>query len=338
MDATTEIARAVLYEGYLLWPYRHTALKNQRRWTFGGVYPEPFCREHGEGDRWWMRTECLLEAPAEAMVQAAVRFLHLLQRQPARVVEGELQPVDELVVGGERYIAWDEAQEGEVLLPPLSLAALREPYRQAVEIADGRAVEWLSDAGDEVVGALLAEWETLSGRVELGAEELGAGLWRVSLTLENTASWAGGGRAAAQRRTFCSTNAVLRTSDGGFISLTDPPAEHRAAAEACRNEGVWPVLVGEEGERCTLLCSPMILPDYPRVAPESPGDLFDGGEIDQLLILSILSLTEEEQAEVRATDPKAREILERCAALSLEQLARLHGAIRDMRSVSLPGR
>jgi hypothetical protein len=336
MDATDEIARAVLYEGYLLWPYRHSALKNQQRWTFGGVYPEPFCREQDEGDRWSMRTECLLEAPAEATVQATIRCLHVLRRQPARVVEGELVRVDSLEVGGERHHAWDEAQERELLLPPLSLAALREPYRQEVEIAGGSAVEWLAGAGEESAGALVREWEALSGRVALGTEALSEGLWRVSLTLENTAPWVGGGRVAAQRRTFCSTHAVLRTSGGGFVSLTDPPAEHRAAAEACSNEGVWPVLVGGEGERYTLLCSPMILPDYPRVAPESPGDLFDGGEIDQLLILSILSLTEEEQAEMRATDPKARAILERCATLSSEQLAQLHGAIRDMRPVSIP--
>ena len=65
------------------------------------------------------------------------------------------------------------------------------------------------------------------------------------------------------------------------------------------------------------------------IAPESPGDLFDGGEIDQLLILNILSLTEEEKAEMRATDPRAREILERTEALTPEELMRLHGTIRE---------
>ncbi|MCW3028142.1 MAG: hypothetical protein JWN81_1353 [Solirubrobacterales bacterium] len=79
-----------------------------------------------------------------------------------------------------------------------------------------------------------------------------------------------------------------------------------------------------------MLCSPIILEDHPRIAPESPGDLFDGGEIDQLLILNILSLTDEEKAEMRATDPRAREILERTEALTPDQLMRLHGTIREL--------
>jgi hypothetical protein len=93
------------------------------------------------------------------------------------------------------------------------------------------------------------------------------------------------------------------------------------------------VLVGEPGERHTMLSSPIILDEYPRVAPESPGDLFDGGEIDQLLTLNILSLTDEEKAEMRASDPRAREILDRTEALTEQELMRLHGAIRDLRVV-----
>src|SRR5205085_9117298 len=98
------------------------------------------------------------------------------------------------------------------------------------------------------------------------------------------------------------------------------------AASACRNIGSWPVPVGGSD---TILCSPIILEDYPRIAPESPGDLFDGGEIDQLLILNILSLTDEEKAEMAASDPRAREILERTEALAPEQLMALHGTVRE---------
>ena len=132
------------------------------------------------------------------------------------------------------------------------------------------------------------------------------------------------------RRTFCSTHTVLRATGGEFVSLTDPPERLRAAAAACQNVGTWPVLVGEPGQRDTLLASPIILEDHPRVAPESPGDLFDGGEIDQLLVLNILALTEEEKAEMRAADPRTRAILERTEALTPDQLMRLHGAIRDV--------
>ena len=93
------------------------------------------------------------------------------------------------------------------------------------------------------------------------------------------------------------------------------------------------MLVGEPGARDTLLSSPIILEDHPRIAPESPGDLFDGGEIDEMLVLNILSLTDEEKAEMRDSDPRTREILERTEALTPEELMRLHGTIRDLRVV-----
>jgi hypothetical protein len=138
-----------------------------------------------------------------------------------------------------------------------------------------------------------------------------------------------GSREAALARTLCSTHTLLHARGGTFISLTDPPRDLAAAAEACENVGTWPVLVGEAGDASTMLSSPIILEDHPRIAPESPGDLFDGGEIDGLLVLNILSLTDEEKAEMRASDPRAREILERTEALTPEQLMALHGTIRE---------
>jgi hypothetical protein len=99
----------------------------------------------------------------------------------------------------------------------------------------------------------------------------------------------------------------------------------REAAQGCRNSGVWPILVGEEGDRSAMLCSPIILEDHPQIAPESPGDLFDGGEIDQMLILNILALSDEERREMAESDPRAQEILERCSALGPEELMSLHG-------------
>jgi hypothetical protein len=96
-------------------------------------------------------------------------------------------------------------------------------------------------------------------------------------------------------------------------------------ATACWNAGCWPVLVGEPGQTDTMLASPIILEDHPRIAPESPGDMFDGGEIDQLLVLNILALTDEEKAEMAACDPRAAEILARVENLDPEQLMCLHG-------------
>ena len=333
-DAVRRIADAVLYEGYILWPYRRSALKNQRRWTFGGVYPEGHSRAHPD-DAAVMRTQCLVEGPPEATVDVRVRFLHVVTRRVARAAPGGgLEPVDELTVGGERHVGWEEAAEREAGTGAVTLGALAErSCRVPVAVPAGVREEALLEPGGDVrAGALLRSWEGLSGAVEAGAGRLGEQLWRLTVTVTNTTPFAPeDGREAALARTFCSTHTVLRAAAGGaFVSLTDPPAALRAQADACENRGTWPVLVGEPGERHTLLSSPIILEDHPRVAPESPGDMFDGAEIDGLLRLSILSMTDEEKAEMRAADPRAREILERTEAMTPEELMRLHGTVRDL--------
>jgi hypothetical protein len=307
VDPVRAIADAMLYEGYLLWPYRRSATKNQRRWTFGGVYPRGHAERHPD-DPWTMRTELLLESGDPDRVQVSVRFLQVVARQ----VYAGSEPVDELTAGGRRHLSWDEAVEREVTLEGPGCAPVAIPAGSAGEHLPG--------------GALVRSWESLEGAVRVTSEPVGAGIVRIAVEISNTTPWEDDDREAALRRTFCSCHTVLRTASGEFVSQTDPPERLRTAAAACRNERTWPVLVSGHD---TVLSSPIILEDHPRIAPESPGDLFDGGEIDQLLVLNILSLTDEEKAEMRDSDPRAREILERTEALTDEQLMRLHGAIRE---------
>ena len=329
MDPIRAIADAVLYEGYILWPYRKSATKNQQRWTFGGVYP----RAHSEGredDPWEMRTQCLVATGQETSIEVAVRFLHVVRRQVARQTAGGLEPVEELRVEGERHLSWDEAVERELTLPALRLAHGRSATSLPVTVAAGEEQEELVDAAGEPVGAVLRSWEALEGTIEVEAEPVDPGLQRITVRIANNSpSAAGGPRDQALRRTFCSCHTVLRAAGGEFVSLTDPPERLAAEAGACRNQGTWPVLVGEAPDATTLLSSPIILEDYPRIAPESPGDLFDGGEIDQMLVLNILSLTAEEKAEMRDSDPRTREILERTEALTEAEMMQLHGTIRE---------
>jgi len=126
-----------------------------------------------------------------------------------------------------------------------------------------------------------------------------------------------------------STHTILSVRSGRFVSLIDPPESDKQAAEECQNIGTWPVLAGDPQADDQLLSSPIILYDYPRVAPESPGDLFDGTEIDQLLTLNILALSDEDKAEMRATDHRARVILERTESLTARHFMRLHGTLRE---------
>jgi hypothetical protein len=281
MDPVRKIADAVLYEGYILWPYRRSALKNSQRWTFGGVYPPTWSREHPD-DRSRVVTECAFRG--EPHPEVTIRFLQVVRRQLYRGDEA----VDQLELNGELYLSWEEAVERELGEGPIRIDA-------------GSEREELGGSA-----AIVRSWHALEGRVEVEVED-----GRVRVVIENETPFDGESREQAVSRSFCSTHAVL----------TGP--EFTGAGSD--NEGLWPALVGDGH---TMLSAPIILEDFPQIAPESPGDLFDGGEIDQLLTLNILSLTDEEKAEMRASDPRAREILERTEALSQEELMRLHGSIR----------
>jgi hypothetical protein len=266
MNQVDAIARAVLYEGYLLYPYGASSLKNRQRFTFGGVYPPAF-------DVSAMQTQCLLEGdPAD--LDVTVRFLQLL------------------------------------------------PSGEAVERA--------------VSGPGIIAFDGIQGRVDVQHEFVQPGLRRLSVTITNTSEVRPQDREEALLHTMLSTHAVLRTSAGAFVSMTDPPEALRAAVATCKNVGVWPVLVGEPNQRDTILASPIILEDYPRVADESKGDFFDATEVDELLSLSIMSLTDEEKDEMRE-DARTRQLLERTESLSADDLMRLHGVMRGARLLNEDG-
>ena len=345
LDRVAGIARAVLYEGYLLYPYRPSSLKNQQRWTFGAVFPQAYAERGDSGDAWLMQTQALVRGPSEARLDCRIRFLHLVRRElgtaPAR--GGPITPAAALVVGDEALVPWDETVEREVAVPQALLGELAiSPVRLLFEIPASRDVNWVEPAGGGV-GAVIRTAQDLRGRLVIGAEALTPSLHRLTVRIENLTSPPSGcalTRETAQAWAFASTHTVIQAHGAGFISLTDPPSEFVAQAAACENIGTWPVLVGkeaggkegegggEEGEDDLLLSSPIILPDYPQIAPESHGDLFDGCEIDEILTLRILTLTDAEKQEMAAADPHARALLERTERLSPEELSSLHGALR----------
>jgi hypothetical protein len=331
VDRAKKIAEAVLYEGYLLWPYRRSARKNQQRWTFGGVYPRAYSEARGEDDPWIMQTQCLVVGDEETAVEVKSRFLHVTERMVAKKSGETLEFVEELRVGGELYLPWDEATEREIAVGRFKLSELELPKQVGIDILGGSKEEPLAEPAGEVVGVLVRGWRTLRGTVEVEAEPLREGTFRITVRITNTTPWGGEDRESTLKQTFVSTHTALEVEGGEFVSLIDPPKELREAAQGCENLKTWPVLVGEEGERNMMLSAPIILYDYPQIAPESPGDLFDGTEIDQMLILNVLNLTDEEKEEMRASDPRGREILERCESLSPEELMKLSGTFREIR-------
>jgi hypothetical protein len=265
----------------------------------------------------------VLEAEPPAHVDVAVRFLQSVKRRVRR--DGE--DVDDIEIDGHPVLAWDEATEREIVLPAVALGGA--PRRHVFDVEAGSSEEPLCETGGARMGTLARDWPALSGELEVSTEPIGAAAWRVTVRVTNTTAVVVSGLAT----TFLSAHVVLHVEGGEWVSMTDSPPDLADAVAACRNVGVWPVLVGELGDRTTLLVAPIVLYDYPQIAPESFGDFFDATEIDEMLVLNVLALTDDERREMAASDPRARAIVERCAAMSADDFMRLHGVLRDVRAV-----
>jgi hypothetical protein len=341
MEETKEIANAVLYEGYLLYPYRPSAIKNRQRWTIGVVYPREYSEANGSIEPWTMQTECLVTGSADTSLDIYVRFLHLHLRKTMQAetsnASSKTQP--DIMYAHEKSMAsrlvnepWEEGVEREVRSLNLSLSnVLEQPRLLEIEFPGERMME---ESSDESTATIIREQQPLVGTVSITAEPISTDLFKLRVLIENKTPGTGTFTSnAVMLYSFVSTHTILQVNQGTFISLMDPPEALKALAQGCQNLRTWPVMVGNEGESDTMLSSPIILYDYPQIAPESPGSLFDGTEIDEILTLRIMTLTDEEKEEMRQGDERAREILERTESLSPEQFMKLHGVIRSMRPV-----
>lgn len=339
-----KIANAVLYEGYILYPYRASSVKNQQRWNFGALAPRRFALAQSGADAWTMQTECLVRGSERAALDVKIRFLHLLAREVYEPTtptpeqrDGnapDFRQVNALDVGGQIYQTWQEAIEREIDLSNINLNELAgKPRRQTFSFPASQQTESLRDANDQVVGVIIRKQQLIEGEVEASAKRLDDELFKISVHISNSTNFEDEklqNRDEALMRSLVSTHTILAVRDAEFVSLLDPPEALREVAEQCQNIGTYPVLVGEEGERDCILSSPIILYDYPQIAPESAGDLFDGTEIDEILTLRIMTLTDEEKREMRGGDEHARRILERTEMLPAEQLLKLHGAMKGV--------
>ncbi|HEV7842914.1 MAG TPA: hypothetical protein VGO69_04415 [Pyrinomonadaceae bacterium] len=356
LSLVERIANAVLYEGYILYPYRPSAVKNQQRWNFGALCPQSYSQAQSGTEAWTMQTQCLVQESGNATLDVKVRFLHLLAREvcvlnadcglriadcndsqlQSSLSDSDLSVVASLEVNGQLIQTWQEAREREVELPSLNLSeTVEQPRRVMFTFQPSREIEPLRDEGSgQVIGIVNRTQQAVEGAVEVTAERVGEELLKITVRILNLtplSDAAQKSRDDALMRSLVSTHTILNVRKGEFISSLDPPEAAREIAAACQNKGTYPVLVGEEGERGCMLSSPIILYDYPQIAPESAGDLFDGTEIDEILTLRIMTLTEEEKHEMRGADERARQILERTETLPLEQLMKMHGAMRSVK-------
>ena len=345
-----DIANAVLYEGYMLYPYRPSSVKNRQRWNFGVVYPKHHSEAQNGADNWFQQTECLVTGSSLTQLRITVRFLQAVARTVGELkapmdewpVGGASDPepdfrlVQTLPVGNQILQSWQEAVEREIELRVFPLAeCVFSPFSSSFFFPGGREVEPVLGADGRVVAVLVRTKDLVTGKVEVAAECLEDSVFKITVRILNctvSKNSARPSRDEALMQSMLSAHTVLCAVGGDFVSLLDPPVSLSEHVSACKNVGTFPVLAGEEGQRDGMLSSPIILYDYPQIAPESPGELFDGTEIDEILALRILTLTDEEKFEMRHSDDRARRILERTESLPAEHFIKLHGVLRGLRS------
>jgi hypothetical protein len=315
LDAVRRMADAVLYEGYILYPYRASAQKNRSRWQFGVVMAPQYAAAD-PSERSFTQTECALEHSGQPEVQVVLRFLQVQRRS----TEGG--PADAQVP------AWDEAVEREIgfTVSPGELLGPGLVREFSVPGGEDREPRPAPSRGQAVRHRF-----PLAGTVSVRTTPV-AGPWRAVRLLVRVENLTEAGPAAVRDEALPSAlvaaHLILTISGGEFISMTDPPEWAKPAVAECENVGSWPVLADPDGGRQVVLSSPIILYDHPELAPESPGELYDGTEIDEILTLRTLALSDEEKLEARATDPRAAALIDRVESMGAQTMQKLHGTIR----------
>jgi hypothetical protein len=349
-ESARALADAVLYEGYVLYPYRASAKKNRFRFQFGVLAPRSFhaaggCEEHR------CATEILIEADGATPdggieVRGKVRCLQLRRRSVERWDGRAFTAVESFAHGDDLWVSWDEAIEREIdfAITPEDLRARGGEHAETIPFAlRGSMDESLIRDGDGrdalVLGRVVRHARPVEGTLTVSCAPRGAGLFAVRVEIDNGTPYdvATLDREDALRASLLGAHVMLHAERGAFVSTIDPPEHARAHAEACENVRLYPVLVGRPGARDTVLAAPVVLYDGAAIAPESLGDFCDGLEIDELLTLRTMTLTEAEKREARATDARAAAIVARADGITGEGLAKLHGAVRARGTASRAG-
>jgi hypothetical protein len=336
LDHARRVADAILYEGYLLYPYYKAAQKNQVRFQFGVLMP-PGYASIDANEPSASQTECLLECPDSAEVRVLVRFLQLQHRivQAVSPENGRLHEVGTLYVDGTEYSAWDEAAEREQRVTAVAGELLAQDRNTEFHLGPGEAAEDVTESQGRPVGRLVRSWTGLDGAIRLTAARVGGPYQalRLRVRVQNTTTPLAElcTRADGLRHALIAAHVLIGVPGGRFLSMTDPPEWAAAEVAECQNVGTWPVLAGPADCEDLMFSSPVILYDHPEIAAESAGDLFDATEIDEILTLRTLALTDAEKRQARATDARAAELMDRLDDMPPEMLDKMHGAIRYLR-------
>jgi len=340
LEQARQVADAILYEGYLLYPYRASAQKNQERFQFGVLMP-PAYRAVDEHEPPAAQTECVVDGPADSTVTVLARFLQVQRRTVlAGSPDAGFREVGSLEAGGVEHTPWDEAAECEQEAAATVGELLDGGTETGFTVPGATEHEDLPGPGGPPAGRLVRRRETLHAVIRMSAERLPGpyGAIRLRVVLENRTEPPGplGRRSDGLPYALIAAHCLIAVPGGRFLSMTDPPEWAAGEVGRCVNTATWPVLAGPPDCTELMLSSPVILYDHAEIAAESAGQLFDSTEIDEILTLRTMTLTDEEKRAARATDPRAAELLDRLDHLPPEMLERMHGAIRYLNPAGSP--
>jgi hypothetical protein len=294
LDALTA---TLLYEGYSLFPYHRSAIKNQKPIPFGVVYPANYhvCNQHAPAK---MEAQCIVTGNENLEINVEVVFLHLTKsdNNEWKTIERRLEPGD------------------------FRLAALQKGKRTISFRFE------VPDAGDNTSNEIMP----INGELTIEAENIGENSYRAAISIDNATpiqNPLSASRDEALRQSFLATHIVLSALHGEFISAQGPPEKYRAAVEACGNSGLWQIMI--DRENTSILFSPIIVHDYPKIHPRSKTDLFDSTEIQEALMLHLAVMSGEEKNRIAESDEKLRAMLNKAAEATPDDIIALHGGMYD---------
>lgn len=313
------LTKTVLYEGYSIFPYHRTSVKNLKPIPFGVIYPEQYHSHHPHAPT-RMKTECIVAAQKNCTVNITVRFLHLIttrifqqtDKENASLQSEGWQTIERQINSGNLFIS---ELIGNKKIFPIAYDRIDE---------DKNVYDENNELKEKQSNSVLKIKGTVA--IEVFAIEKTDNVFRISITVSNDTSLINAesiSRGEVLQQSFLSTNTILKATNGEFISDQNPSEEFKEIVAKCEKIGTWPILIDESNT--TMLSSPIILYDYPKINAQSNLDLFDSLEIEEMLILHLSAMSDNEKQQIGERDEKMREMLDKASQVTPKELLDLHG-------------
>jgi len=334
-----DLTRTLLYEGYSLFPYHRSAIKNQKPVPFGVVFPENY-NNYNEHAHSMMHSQSIIKGNKNTKINIDVRFLHLKETNllpddsKAESGKDDYAPVNSLIIGGKSFRAGWQTIERKISSREMLLSQILK-NKKVIDFSFGKMHESenINDEKNHLWGQQITGVEEINGRISIEAAQVEnmPNAFRITVTVRNTTPIKNAAEITRDKvlsASFLSTHIILRTIDGEFISHQAPGDLWAEAIAGCNNINTWPILIDEDNT--TLLSSPIILYDYPKLNHQNHGDLFDSTEIEEALLLHVSVLSDKEKEQIAGSDEKLNSMLHKVSQVTPEELIKFHGGMREI--------